>query len=138
MLSDSHEVFQMDEEHSGSQLDASTMSPSLYHSTVSQLDYSTVMDHSDKEPSGEQQHETSDKEPSAEEHREISEKEENGQTSVEDCSEQHQHDEAQYDHLSDSLEHHMKVELRSNVSEEQRDELKEKIEDMEGDILQVR
>jgi phosphatidate phosphatase PAH1 len=39
--------------------------------------------------------------------------------------------------LSDSLEHHMKVELRSNVSEEQRDELKEKIEDMEGDILQT-
>lgn len=137
MLSDSQEVFQMDDEHSGSQLDASTISPSLYHSTVSQLDSSSAMDRSDKEPSIEQPRETSDKDPSAEEHDETTLKEDSDHTCLENSSEQPSRDDS-HDHLHDSLEHHVKVELSSNVSEEQLHELKEKIEDMEGDIMQVR
>ncbi len=125
MLSDSQDVFQMDDEHSGMQLDASTVNPSLYHSTVSQLDNSNALDQSDREPSIEQDRETSDAE-----HKDH----------VDTANDIEHHQDDSHDqehHLNDSGEHPAHVELSSNVSEEQRDELKERLEDMEGDILQV-
>lgn len=108
----------MDEEHSGSQLDASTMNPSLYHSTVSQLDNSTVLDRSDKEPSIEQEEH---------EHKDL----------VASSNDTEPHHDESHAHLDDSGEHPAHAELSSNVSEEQRDELKERLEDMEGEILHV-
>lgn len=115
----------MDDEHSGAQLDASTMNPSLYHSTVSQLDSSAMIEHSDKEPSIEQE-----REPSAEEHerKDLAESTSNDTESRQDAS---------HSHLDESGEHPAHAELSSNVSEEQRDELKERLEDMEGEILHV-
>ena len=102
----------MDDEHSSEQSDASTVNPSLYHSTISQLDSSTaVTEDSDKEHSIEQQLPG-----------EI-DRRNNGQ-----------HENTS---LADNTEY-AQVELSSDVREELRNELKEKIEDMEGDIIQVR
>jgi ribosomal protein L7/L12 len=92
--------------------------PSLYHSTVSQLDSSTVVERN--ETASDQLHSLLESEKN---------RKNNEVTSADGLS-------GENEAKNSSDEHH--VELHSNISPEQAHEFKEKLENMEGDILQVR